>query len=62
MLLGSISPAKNTAIVHTIVPSATQLAPQVRVTSTVVSVAVEMWTIFVPMRIAEIARSKLSCT
>lgn len=60
MLLGSISPAKKMATVHTRVPTATQEAPQVRVTSTVTRVAVVIWTIFVPISMAEIAWSKCS--
>ena len=62
MLLGSISPAKNTTIVVIIVLSETQLMPQSFVTATVTIVAIEICTIFVPMRIVLIALSKLSIT
>ena len=61
-LFGSISPAKKTARVQRIVPSATYPAPQRRVTRRVTSVAVVIWTIFVPIRMVEMATSKLSCT
>ena len=60
MLLGSISPRKNTQIVVTIVPIATRERPHVRVTIIVVREPTEIWAMLVPMRIVEMARSKLS--
>ena len=59
-LFGSISPAKNTTTVVMIVLSETAFNPQRRVTATVTIAATEICTMFVPIRIVVIARSKLS--
>ena len=59
-LFGSISPRKNTTIVVTIVLRVTKLNPQRRVTATVTIEATAICTMFVPIRIVVIARSKLS--
>ena len=62
MLFGSISPMKNTTIVVTSVPMVTADTPHLRVTSTVTYAAVVRWMMFVPIRMVEIALSKLSNT
>jgi hypothetical protein len=60
MLLGSISPRKNTAMVVMIVERVTAETPQMRVTCTVTMAAAEMWIMLVQMRMVVMARSKLS--
>ena len=62
MLLGSISPAKNTTIVVTIVLSETALSPHILVTATVTREAVAICTMLVHISRVLIAMSKLSIT
>ena len=59
-LFGSISPAKKTTIVVMIVLRETALNPQRLVTATVTMEATAICTMFVPINIVVIARSKLS--
>ena len=62
MLFGSISPNRNRTSVVATVPQTTAPEPQFLATITVTMAAALKWTMFVPIRIVVIARSKSSST